>query len=220
MDMLWNTLFVFIVLFGIAFMYISPKSKKDKESPERKAEVLITFTWADGLPDDVDAYIQDPLGCLVFYKRKEDGYLAIDRDDMGSFNDYINTPQGSFKCEDNREVVTIRGIVPGEYIVNAHMFSNRSNKPVEVSVKIEKLNPTLTTIGQEKIILATNGDERTALRFTLDAKGNVVSTNRIFKKLAGSGYVEPNIQYDVPLDENGEVLPSIDPVTPNESEQP
>ena len=39
----------------------------------------------------------------------------------------------------NQEVVTIRAVVPGEYIVNVHYYATKTNNPIDVNVKVEKL---------------------------------------------------------------------------------
>ena len=41
----------------------------------------------------------------------------------------------------NQEVVTIRAVVPGEYIVNIHYYATKTEQPVDVNVKVEKVNP-------------------------------------------------------------------------------
>ena len=46
----------------------------------------------------------------------------------------------------NQEVVTIRAVVPGEYIVNIHYYATKTEQPVDVNVKVEKVNPQLEVI--------------------------------------------------------------------------
>jgi hypothetical protein len=41
----------------------------------------------------------------------------------------------------NQEVVTVRGIEPGEYTVNVHYYESKNGKPVDVTVSIVKVNP-------------------------------------------------------------------------------
>ena len=45
----------------------------------------------------------------------------------------------------NQEVVTIRAVVP-EYIVNVHYYATKKEQPVDVNVKVEKVNPKLEVI--------------------------------------------------------------------------
>ena len=50
--------------------------------------------------------------------------MALSRDDLGTFNDTVYDPKGkpNYSLSRNEEMVTIRGIVPGEYIVNVRIF--------------------------------------------------------------------------------------------------
>jgi len=53
--------------------------------------------------------------------------MYLDKDDLGYANDIVKNIDGTItKVNINREVVTIRGIIPGEYIINAHYYSSRT----------------------------------------------------------------------------------------------
>ena len=67
-DLLFNALLGFVFMFLIAFMLINPISDTGKVDP--KAEVLITMTWPDQHPDDIDMYVEDPNGGVVWYHVK------------------------------------------------------------------------------------------------------------------------------------------------------
>ena len=75
----------------------------------------------------------------------------------------------------NREVVTLRGIIPGEYILNLYLYEHKSSNPVEVKVIIEKVNPTLKLVYANNIILEKKDTEVTVTRFYLDEKGEYSS---------------------------------------------
>jgi hypothetical protein len=77
----------------------------------------------------------------------------------------------------NQEIVTIRGIVPGEYVVNAHEFLAGSEGKIPVSVKVEKLNPTAAVVYYGTHDFERKGQEDTFVRFTLDAEGKVGDVN-------------------------------------------
>lgn len=43
------------------------------------------------------------------------------------------------------EIVTLRGIVPGEYVINVHMYMRRDPSPTTlVTVQLDKINPFST----------------------------------------------------------------------------
>jgi hypothetical protein len=58
-----------------------------------------------------------------------------------------------------------------------------SNKPVRTVVKIEKVNPVLRLVFIDQLVLNKPDDEKTVLRFELDADGEIVSMNQLPKVL-------------------------------------
>ena len=203
-DLTSNLLAVFMCLFCLAFLLMAKKIEKNKKV-EAKAEFLITITWPEESDNDVDTYVEDPVGNLVFFRSREKGLLHLDRDDLGPKNDTVLLPDGTrYEVKENREIVTIRGIIPGEYTVNVHMYLRKDkDKETPVTIKIEKLNPSVKMITIKEVILGPNGDEKTAFRFKLDKEGDVLSINDLQKELA----VGQNLSAPQPFDNgngNGE----------------
>lgn len=176
-DILFNALLGFAVMLFIAFALIKPDDKVGNINV--KAEFLITVTWPDNLPDDIDTYVRDPQDNIVWYNTLDRGFLHLDRDDRGEYLDQVMVNGETVTFPLNQETVTLRGIIPGEYTVNVYNFLNPSNVPVPVSVKVEKLNPTVKVIYYQSMNLNGVGDEKTAIRFTLDSEGNVSNLNDI-----------------------------------------
>ncbi len=85
-----------------------------------------------------------------------------------------------------QETVSIRGIVAGEYTVNVYQFAALTGKPVPVpvSVRVEKLNPTVQVVHYDTITLDHGGAEKTAVRFIVDADGKVTDVNQDQRSLA------------------------------------
>jgi hypothetical protein len=77
----------------------------------------------------------------------------------------------------------VRGIVAGEYTVNISHFQATTGLPVAATVKVQKLNPTAQVVFDDKVIVDHTGDEKTALRFKVDAEGRVVDVYRRPKSL-------------------------------------
>lgn len=176
-DILFNALLGFTLMLFIAMALIHPDAKTGDININ--AEVLITVTWPDNNPDDIDTYVRDPLGNIVWYNALEKGLMHLDRDDRGNYLDeiVINGQKVSYPL--NQESVTLRGLIPGEYTVNVYHYLNPTKQPVPVTVKVEKLNPKLSVIFYETIVLDHEGDERTAVRFSLDNDDNVHDINTI-----------------------------------------
>jgi hypothetical protein len=179
--MLFKALQVVGFFFFIALLAISPESKEGKI--DSKAEFIITMDWPDNHPDDLDLFVQDPIGNIAWYRHREAGFLTLDRDDRGGANDFIVVNGRKLPSPIREEIVTIRGIVAGEYTVNVSHFQATTGQPVEATVKVQKLNPTAQVIFDDKVIVDHSGDEKTALRFKVDAEGKVTDVFRRPKSL-------------------------------------
>ena len=187
-DLLFNALLGFTFLFLIAVMFINPQGREGRVN--LKAEYIISVTWPEYLEDDIDLWVQDPIGDTVSYLRKNASWLHLDRDDRGEINDTILVDGEELVYPINQEVVTIRGIIPGEYIVNLYYYREANPEPVEALVKVEKVNPTLQTVYVKKLTLKEQDEEQTVVRFTLDRQGNASAINQLGKRLTPYG-LEP-----------------------------
>jgi hypothetical protein len=58
-----------------------------------------------------------------------------------------------------------------------------THTPVVAKVKVQKLNPTAQVIYDNVVTVDHTGDEKTAVRFTLDAAGKVIDVNSRQKSL-------------------------------------
>jgi hypothetical protein len=180
-DLLFNALLGFVVMFVLAFLLINPVARTGAVDP--KAELLITLTWPDGRPEDVDLYVEDPVGNLVWFRQREAGLMHLDRDDLGQRNDLIEVAGRRIANPLNQEIVSIRGIVPGEFVVNVHLYREHDGGAVPVTVKVEKLNPRVELVFYGTIMLVAQGDERTAVRFALGTDGRVRDVNQLAKRI-------------------------------------
>ena len=190
-DLLFNILLGFAFLFIIAFLLIKPEAKK--KDFDRRAEFVIILEWDHDAPDDLDLYVQDPTNDKVSFRLPIANYMHLDKDDLGKRNDTIINADGSTSTVMiNREVVTIRGIMAGEYIINAHYYSTRvyngsqlepnertidyRSKPqraLTVKIELHKVTPyKILWAGEKKF--THRGQEETFLRFVLDGDGNII----------------------------------------------
>ena len=183
LDILFNTLVGFVLLFIIAFLLISPVKKK--KEIEQKAEYIITVTWPGELSDDVDSWLEDPTGKVMYFRKREVGLMHLDRDDLGKLNDTQFVPGiGFVNYPYNREITTIRGIMPGEYVFNVHLYRKRSDgDPIPVTVILEKLNPHVKLLYSKTVELEYFWQEKTIIRFILDVDGEVIESYFLHKPL-------------------------------------
>jgi uncharacterized protein YfaP (DUF2135 family) len=181
-DLLFNALLGFVVMFVLAFLMINPVARSG--AVDAKAEFLVTLSWPDGRSEDVDLYVEDPAGNLVWFRQREAGLMHLDRDDLGRSNDVIRVAGREIVHPLNQEIVSIRGIQPGEYVVNLHLYRTApETRPVPATVKVEKLNPKVEVIFYGEIGLGRPSEERTAVRFSVRADGDVADVNQLPKAL-------------------------------------
>jgi len=179
--MLFKALQVVAFLFFIALLVMNPEAKSGKI--DTKAEFIITLTWPDSHPDDIDLYAEDPVGNIVWYHAREAGFMVLDRDDRGGLNNTIVVNGRKLSSPIRQETVSIRGIVPGEYTINVNHYLASTGAPVPVAVKVEKVNPAVEVVHYDTISLDHTGHERTAVRFRIADNGNVVDVNHREKSL-------------------------------------
>ena len=200
-DLLFNLLVGFVFLFIVAFLLINPPTKKE-EAP-KKAEYLIIIEWDKRSSDDIDLWVMDPNRTTVSFTRKEGGLLNLEKDDLGVANDQWITPSGErVTIPINREVVTMRGIVPGRYSIAAHVYSYRKSSRVVdgeriyteddriITATLVKINPYGEKYRIQKSY-TKRGQEITLFNFELDEDGNLTAiddrpNNIILRRGAGN----------------------------------
>ena len=188
-DMLFNILVGFAFLFIVAFLLIKPEAKK--KDFDRRAEYIVIMEWDTGAKDDIDLYVEDPLGGIASFRHPRVNFMHLDKDDLGSRNDTTTLPDGTIQTIPiNREVMTISGIIPGEWIINGHYYSSydyatangdeklivqKQNSDYFITVKVElhKVNPyKILWVGEKKY--SRKGQEETFLRWRLDSNGKIL----------------------------------------------
>ena len=218
-DMLFNILVGFAFLFIVAFLLIKPEAKK--EDFERKAEFVVVMEWDHDQPDDIDLYVNDPTNRTVHFRLPITNFMYLDKDDLGYANDIVKNVDGTItKVNINREVVTIRGIIPGEYIINAHYYSARkwagqtlatnmdnagvyevgkgkpTGKKLTVKIELHKVDPyKIWWVGEKTF--SRRGQEETFVRFIIDPDGKQVGDFTYIEKkfvtpYGNMGVVNPN----------------------------
>ena len=184
--LLFNSLKAITFMFFISFAMINKPADQGKVDP--KAEMMITVTWPDDNTDDMDTYVEDPAGNIVWYNQREAGLMHLERDDRGMFKDVILLDGKEISNPLNQEIVAFRGLEDGEYTVNVVHYIANSSAPLPVTVKVEKLNPTVKIVFYQTLQMKGTGDEETAVRFTLKGQDvlNVTSTPKSLVELTRS----------------------------------
>lgn len=191
-DLLFGIIICFMALILLMATIISP-SKKDVGA-EIKAEFLITATWTEDC--DVDLLMQDPDGNVVYFSRKETVSAHLEFDSRGKFNNLVTLQDGTkYVPKQFVEVLTLRSVIPGEYTFNVHLYgvpkgssisgseATGQSFPVDVEVKIQKLNPSISVVAAKTVHLTKIWEEQTAFRINIDSDKVVQSVNSLQKGL-------------------------------------
>jgi len=176
-DLLFNILLGFILLFFLAILFINPAEETGKIDID--AQYVITVSWPDGSTEDIDTWIRDPAQNVVWFRNRSSNLVHLDRDDRGMLNDTLEINGSTTANPLNQEIAAIRGVVPGEYVVNIHYYESETFDPIPVSVKVAKVNPVYTVAYYGVTTLSTKGDEKTAVRFSVASDGSIVDVNQL-----------------------------------------
>lgn len=182
-DFLFNILLVFLVMLAILLM-LPKKPQEAEDDIQVKAEYLIILTWDESSTVDLDLWIKLPSDRVIFFKQKSGQGIRLERDDLGSMSDMV----GSKVVPINEEIATIRGTIPGEYIINAHVYGNLG-KPLselKTTLRVVQLNPYFETYKNSHTFTSI-GEEHTFLRMVIDEKGKVIETDSEYFEVLASG---------------------------------
>lgn len=169
-DLILLMLTGFVTVAVLMLAHINPKaaaaSAKDTAPP---GNVMVEANWPPDMDSDVDLWVQAPGDVPVGYSNKGGAVFNLLRDDLGHQLDLSGL---------NYESSYSRGVVPGEYTVNLHLYRNRATKPAVPVTVIISTKPSADQPARQilmsKVDLAREGQERTVFRFKLTEAGAVV----------------------------------------------
>ena len=185
-DLMMGTLVVVTCLLIVSNAIEKAKRQQLEDANIRtEGHFAIVAEWSDASADDVDLHVRDPAGNTAFFNARDVGLMHLEHDDQGTLSDQAQTIGGKVIVAKNEERVVIRGIIPGEYVVNLHMYNKRDTKPTAVTVRLVRLKGVDSEVIRKERTLPNRGDERTAFRFTLSEDGSVSNINELSRSILG-----------------------------------
>jgi len=177
-DMLFLLVFAYLVIGAVALAHVAKKQEETKGAAP-PGSVIVDIHWDDKIDADVDLWVQAPGDVPVGYSNKSGMIFNLLRDDLGHSGDPLSM---------NYEIAYGRGLWPGEYTVNAHLYRSADGHfpvPVLAKVSVRGADGEVTNLLRASVDLNYVGQEITIFRFKLDDKGHLVpgSLNRIHKAL-------------------------------------
>jgi hypothetical protein len=180
-DVITLALCGFVAVVILLLPHLNPKQEAQAAVASAvPGNVMVEARWADELDTDVDLWVQAPGDVPVGYSNKSGVIFNLLRDDLGRNADPTQL---------NYEVSYSRGVPPGEYAVNLHMYRNKSKvSPVKVTVVTSVKKPNAEGAKQiltSSIDMMAENQETTVYRFKLTETGELVpgSVNSLPKPL-------------------------------------
>ena len=180
-DVITLALCGFVAVVILLLPHLNPKQEAQAAVANTvPGNVMVEARWADELDTDVDLWVQAPGDVPVGYSNKSGVIFNLLRDDLGRNADPTQL---------NYEVSYSRGVPPGEYAINLHMYRNKSKvSPVKVTVVTSVKRPNAESAKQiltSSIDLMAENQETTVYRFKLTEAGELVpgSVNSLPKPL-------------------------------------
>lgn len=168
-DLILLALMGFVALVLLVLPHINPPTT-GAAAIEPPGNVMVEVRWPDTVDADVDLWVEAPGDVPVGYSNKGGQVFNLLRDDLGHSAD----PTGL-----NYEMAFSRGAPAGAYTVNLHLYRGKPGiLPVEAVVVVSVKRPegrSVAPIATETVRLSRVGQEITALRFSLNADGDLVA---------------------------------------------
>jgi hypothetical protein len=169
-DLIMLTLSGFVTVAVLLLPHIGEQQAKAAatETAEPPGNVMIEARWPDGVDADVDLWVQAPGDVPVGYSNKGGAIFNLLRDDLGTRADATGL---------NYENSFARGLPPGEYTANLHLYRNElgGEVPVTVVASVKAADQQSSKqILASSVALKREGQEITVFRFRLDAAGTLV----------------------------------------------
>jgi hypothetical protein len=164
-DLITLALCGFVVCVVLIMPHINPPVTKTAQDTDPPGNVIVEVRWPDELDSDVDLWVEAPGDVPVGYSNKGGVIFNLLRDDLGKRADATG--------------MNSRGITPGEYTVNLHLYRNTTGVfpiPVTVVTSVKKsAKESARQLLASHIELVREGEELTVYRFKLSEQGDLVS---------------------------------------------
>jgi hypothetical protein len=169
-DVVMLALAGFVVLVIMLLPHLNPPGARTADDMTPPGNVIVEARWPDAIDADVDLWVQAPGDVPVGYSNKGGAVFNLLRDDLGKRADVTGL---------NYETSYSRGILPGEYTVNLHLYRNPAKAypvPVTVVTSVKRsADQAARQLLASKVLLVREGEELTVYRFRLSEAGALVA---------------------------------------------
>lgn len=166
-DVILLALIGFVAMVVMLLPHIK-RTTEDAQDHKAPGNVIVEMHWPNEMQYDVDLWVKGPDSLPVGFWNQGNEVFNLLRDDLGLEGD---------ATLQNYEVSYSRGIPPGEYVVNVHMYGPvppNTVVPVNIVVSVRQKFDHTRQILQTIVKLERRHQEETAFRFRLTRDGDLV----------------------------------------------
>lgn len=168
----WAALDLLCCLLLVVYTLIAPPRARSAKIDTQGAYAVV-LEWPRASRDDLDLYVQDPSHQVAWYGQRDPPTMQLEHDDLGS------ATGTNYQVGPNYERIIVRTTITGTYAAVVHLYCQAAPGPVRASVELWKLGTSQRPVTISHLVLSRQGDQQTAFRWTLDAGGNVTSTDKL-----------------------------------------
>ena len=142
-----------LFLLALTVLLIHPETQQ-RDASRPVADFALFVVWDQGRNTDLDTYVQGPTGEVLWYRRRDLGYISLDRDDLGRARD---------SGPSNQEIVSFRQPPDGSYLVSVHTY--REQDQGRGQVKLELLDRAGKQLWTGALAIPLDRDEAPVIEF-------------------------------------------------------
>ena len=174
-----------LVLAFLGMMLLSELNNRKyaTEGVRPPVVALVVLTWSNQVDVDIDLHLRCPTGEAINYVRKEACWATLERDAQASASDWSMINNQRVVKINNREVVSLRTPVEGEWIVNAHWYGGTSTQSVSVTLEVLMIEPRVETVFSRNITIDRISQEVHITRFSMASNGEITNFDSTRKVL-------------------------------------
>lgn len=177
-DMYSNVTLILAAVIVIVLTQVNPPAVSNP-AIKPPGSIAVSIAWQQG-PVDVDLWVTGPgQDKATGYSNRSGKLFSLLRDDLGTAGD--TSPV-------NMENAFARETPAGEFVINVHCYSCSGLTTVHVEVALGSNADNMHLLVNTDLELRPK-QERTVVRFRLDADGRVVpgSVNSVYRELRSAG---------------------------------
>lgn len=173
-EILLSLILVRFIILALVLANVIPRQEiSEKVKSQDRGLMRIEILWPSGSNIDIDLWMKPPSSSPVGWSNKSTENADLVRDDLG------NSDENPARYE----IIYVRNLIPGKYLINVHMFANRDlNKYPSVPIKciITKSNSDESKsdrkdVYKREVTLTQLGEEQTIVSFVVNNEKEIIT---------------------------------------------